>query len=325
MSDQFERELVGTALDHVTGGKKRIALLGLTPTALRVRRHLAELAPGANVLGVFDPDADPGSEGNTWSDLADKDPDLLVVCADAEKQDLLTAYRDLERSNPTAAGVVPAVVIAGTAHLAFRDAVFEEVSAPTLAPSYANGSPNTLVHLYQCLRAAAANELRGAVVEFGCFKGGTSVLLSRIVKRLGMRDCPLIAFDSFAGFPPPRSALDLYRHPRCEFTAEEEVRAYLEPHGVEVVAGDIAETYRRLDGMRLLLCFFDTDNYTPAVQALELCADQLVPGGAIVFDHYATVPDFIYTLGERMAADEVLTDRGLLHLHDTGVFVELGS
>ena len=47
--------------------------------------------------------------------------------------------------------------------------------------------------------------------------------------------------------------------------------------------------------------------------------------GAIVFDHYATVPDFIYTLGERMAADEVLTDRGLLHLHDTGVFVKLGS
>jgi hypothetical protein len=92
-----------------------------------------------------------------------------------------------------------------------------------------------------------------------------------------------------------------------------------------VVAGDIAETYKRLDGMPLLLCFFDTDNYTPAVPALELCADQLVSGGAIVFDHYATLPDFIYTLGERMAADEALADRGLLHLHDTGVFVKLGA
>jgi O-methyltransferase len=325
MSDGFERELVGAALDHVAAGRERIALLGLTPAALRVRRQLAELAPGADVLGVFDPDADPGSEGSAWSDLADKDPDLLVVCADAEKQDLLEAYRDLERSNPRATDVVPAVVIAGTAHLAFRDAEFEEVSAPTLAPSYANGSPNTLVHLFQCLQAAAANELRGAVVEFGCFKGGTSVLLSRMVKRLGLRDCPLFAFDSFAGFPPPRAALDLYRHPRCEFTAEDEVRAYLEPHGVEVVSGDIAESYTRLEGLPLLLCFFDTDNYTPARAALELCVDQLVPGGAIVFDHYATVPEFVYTLGERIAADEVLADRGLLHLHDTGVFLKLGA
>lgn len=325
MSDEFERELVGAALEHVSGGRKRIALLGLTPTALRVRRQLAELAPRAEVLGVFDPDADAGSEGSNWSDLGDKDPDLLVVCADAEKQHLLSAYRDLERSSPPGTGEIPAVVIAGTAHLAFRDPLFDEISAPTLAPSYANGSPNTLVHLYQCLQAAAANELRGAVVEFGCFKGGTSVLLSRIVKRLGLRDCPLLAFDSFAGFPPPRSALDLYRHPRCEFTAEEEVRAYLEPHGVEVVSGDIAESYKRLEGMPLLLCFFDTDNYTPALAALEHCVDQLVPGGAIVFDHYATVPDFVYTLGERMAADEVLANRGLLHLHDTGVFVKLDS
>jgi hypothetical protein len=325
MSDPFESELVSAALEHVTGGRKRIALLALNPTALRVRRQLIELAPSADMLGIFDPDVDAGFEGSNWSDLVDTEPELLVVCADAEKQHVLAAYRDLERSSPPAPGEVPVVVIAGTAHLAFRDALFEEVSAPTLAPSYANGTPNTLVHLYQCLQAAASNELRGAVVEFGCFKGGTSVLLSRIVKRLGLRDCPLLAFDSFAGFPPPRSALDLYCHPRCEFTAEEEVRAYLEPHGVEIVSGDIAESYKRLEGMSLLLCFFDTDNYTPARAALELCVDQLVPGGAIVFDHYATMPDFVYTLGERMAADEVLANRGLLHLHDTGVFVKLGA
>jgi hypothetical protein len=323
MSEEFESELIGAALEHVTAGRKRIAMLGLTPTALQVRRQLIELAPGADVLGIFDPDAVAGFEGSDWPDLIDAEPELLIVCADAEKQHLLAAYRDLERSSPPAPGGVPTVVIAGAAHLAFRDALFDEVSAPTLVPSYANGSPNTLVHLYQCLQAAAANELRGAVVEFGCFKGGTSVLLSRIVKRLGLRDSPLLAFDSFAGFPPPRSVLDLYRHPRCEFTAEEEVRAYLEPHGVEVVSGDIAESYKRLEGVPLLLCFFDTDNYTPARAALELCVDHLVPGGAIVFDHYATVPDFLYTLGERVAADEVLGNRGLLHLHDTGVFVKL--
>ena len=129
--------------------------------------------------------------------------------------------------------------------------------------------------------------------------------------------------DSWAGFPPRRSVLDLYEHPRCVFTDLEAVRAYVEPFGVKLIAGDISDTYRQLEGVPLLLAFFDTDNYSPARAALELCADQLVVGGSIVFDHVATVPDYIDTLGERMAAYEVLGARAFLHLHGTGVFTKL--
>jgi hypothetical protein len=35
------------------------------------------------------------------------------------------------------------------------------------------------------------------------------------------------------------------------------------------------------------------------------------------------VPDYIDTLGERMAAYEILSSRPLLHLHGTGVFTKL--
>ena len=90
-----------------------------------------------------------------------------------------------------------------------------------------------------------------------------------------------------------------------------------------IIAGDITETYRQLDAVPLLLAFFDTDNYSPTRAALQLCADQLVVGGSIVFDHVATVPDYIDTLGERMAAFEVLGSRTFLHLHNTGVFTKL--
>jgi O-methyltransferase len=71
-------------------------------------------------------------------------------------------------------------------------------------PSLANGYPNSLVHLYQCLANAARLGLSGAVAEFGMFKGGTTMFLSRVIKRLGA-SWPVIGFDTFGGFPPRRS------------------------------------------------------------------------------------------------------------------------
>ena len=48
-----------------------------------------------------------------------------------------------------------------------------------------------------------------------------------------------------------------------------------------------------------------------------------MPGGAIVFDHWTTTPEYIYTLGERVAARRVLASRGLLQLYGTGVWIRL--
>ena len=42
-----------------------------------------------------------------------------------------------------------------------------------------------------------------------------------------------------------------------------------------------------------------------------------------MFDHVATAADYIETLGERIAAYEVLAPRAFLHLHGTGVFTKL--
>jgi hypothetical protein len=90
------------------------------------------------------------------------------------------------------------------------------------------------------------------------------------------------------------------------------------------VPGDIFETVpARLARERVLLAFVDTDNYSGARAALTVIVRNLVPGGAIVLDHYVTTPDYVYTIGERMAATDVLHGRGLLHLHGTGVFVNV--
>jgi len=219
---------------------------------------------------------------------------------------------------------LPQVILGGLGQQEHPDPIYEDLEAPAMVPSYATGNPRTRAHLYDCLRAAAANGRDGAVVELGAFKGGTSVWLARAVAALGLEDSNVIAFDAWDGFPPRRSILDLYEHPRCVFRDLDAVRAYTEPHGVELVVGDIAETApKRLASERILLAFIDTDNYSATRAALEPIRDNLVPGGAIVFDHYFTTSDYAYTVGERIAGVEALGDSGLLQLRGTGVFVNV--
>ena len=86
-------------------------------------------------------------------------------------------------------------------HLAL--ALRRPVTAQLLVPSLTNGYPHSLVHLYQCLVNAARLGLSGAVAEFGMFKGGTTMFLSKVIERLGA-SWPVIGFDTFGGFPPRR-------------------------------------------------------------------------------------------------------------------------
>jgi len=157
------------------------------------------------------------------------------------------------------------VVLGGLGHQDARDPVFDELEAPALVTSYATGHPYTRAHLYDCLRSAAAHGRSGAVVELGAFKGGTAVWLAKAVGRLGLRDTPVIAFDAWDGFPPRRSLLDLYEHPRCVFRDLDGIRRATEPYGIELVPGDIFETApARLPREPVLLAFVDTDNYSGA-------------------------------------------------------------
>jgi O-methyltransferase len=295
---------------------ERAAILGLTPLTLRLLRDLASCGLSASVAGVYSPDQ------HTWPELSVRTAplqsltsgqyDLLVVAADAEKEDLLLA------ALPHIAGT-PKVIISGYGHLSFRDPSFHEIADGLLVPSLANGYPHTLPHLYQCLVNAARLGLRGVIAEFGMFKGGTTMFLSRLAERLGM-PWPVIGFDTFAGFPPRRSPLDMYAHPGCVYSDVQAVRRYLDQRRVEIVMGDIVDTVDRLRGEDVVLSFIDTDNFTSASAAIDVVQDATVVGGAIVFDHFTGVDRFRYTLGERIAGRRLLDDHRYFHLHGTGVF-----
>jgi O-methyltransferase len=311
--------LADTLAATTSRGRRSIALLGYTDICCELYAQLQARGCEQLIVGVYDPRRE--RQGATLGPftVASIDAagsaavDLICVCADADKEDLLRAYADL------APDPLPETVLAGSAHFEFRDPLFTALTEKKLVKSTATGSPNTLIHLFQCLRQAAVIGARGAIAEFGMYKGGTTVMLAKMAKEFGL-ESRVIGFDAFTGFPPRRSLLDLYADPVCEFTNLDEVKRYCDPYEIEIVAGDITETHRRLEGEPLILTFFDTDNYSPTRAALPLCIRQTVVGGSIVFDHVHSLDEFRYTLGERMAAHELLDESRFFHLHGTGVF-----
>ena len=289
----------------------RVAVAGRTSEAFDLEAIAKSLGHEVTYLGIFTMDAGD----KLISALGDARPDIVVIASDEGKEPLLEAV---------AAVVEPAVrlLIAGNGHFEFRDELFDRVKRDLLIPSFANGYPHSLVHIYQCLRFAAASGLQGVVAEFGMFKGGTTMLMSRFIEGLGA-DWKVYGFDTFSGFPAQRSALDMYRHPDCVYLDEAMVRRVFEGRNVEVVAGDVVETVDRLRTEDIVLAFVDTDNYTSADAIVSVIADRVVLGGSVVFDHWTGRDRHLFTIGERIAAKRLAQDDRYFNLHDTGVFLRV--
>lgn len=312
--DKFKDELA-----HRTDDTK-VAIVGRTPAALDLVQAITAMRVGHKLLGVYAAGGTasneaPLSDVRPLEQLRTDRPDLVLVASDAEKEALI------EAAMPYLAPQAK-LIIGGFQHFLFRDPLFERETANAFAPSFANGYPNSLIHIFQCLQNAARLNLQGVVAEFGMFKGGTTMLISRFVEALG-RDWKVYGFDTFDGFPSPRSPLDMYAHPDCVYMDLATVQRYFEGRNVEVVPGDVVETAKRLSNDDIVLAFVDTDNYTSAAAIMDVIADRVVPNGAIVFDHFTGRNRFLYTLGERLAGKRLLNDSRYFNLHDTGVFIRL--
>lgn len=317
MQESDFTQLITDLEKELVRGGGIVGILGLTPVTLRILAWLARRPLRRESCVVY---ADVDDAHTSLLDVSVRPlkalttdaVDVVVVASDEDKERLLESA--LSRVHGT-----PKVIVAGYGHLAFTDPLLREEQAQLLVPSLANGYPDSLVHLYQCLANSARLRLQGVVAEFGMFKGGTTVLLSRLIERLKMT-WPVIGFDTFEGFPPRRSLLDMYAHPDCAFTDLAAVRRNCAGRNIEIVPGDIVETCDRLANEDIVVTFIDTDNYTPAAAALRVVQQRTVVGGAIVFDHFTGVDRFRYTLGERFAGKILLSDARYFHLHGTGVF-----
>lgn len=292
----------------------KVAIVGWTPAAIELAADPVFLIGGAVPLGIFVPGKPTElASVKPLEALATEQPDIVVIADDVEKEALLEAV----------APMLPAktkLLIGGFSHFAFRDEIFDRVRREHFVPSFANGYQNSLVHIYQCLQNAHRQGLKGVVAEFGMFKGGTTMLISKFIEQMGA-DWKVFGFDTFDGFPPRRSALDMYTHPDCVFLDVDLVKAVFAGRNVEVVEGDVVQTVLCLRDENLVLSFVDTDNFSPASAIIRVIADRTVVGGTIIFDHWTGHDRYLDTIGERIAAKALAADERYFNLHGTGVFL----
>lgn len=307
------------ALEKILEGKKQLVIWGFTPVCVQLLSELQSMGLLDRVVGVIDSDIRRQGQAihhlavATPSEIGNLPLDVLVIASDEDKETILREFAAIDQR-------IPDVVLSGSKHYAFRDALFEEIVSSSSVRSIAGGYPLMLTHIFQSLECLVRRGCDGAVAEFGVFQGGTLAIIAKTLRRLGWKG-KIYGFDLFGEPATKRSAMDVF--PSGKYSPDyETVRRYCEPYGVELIKGDICETHKVLKGISLMFSFFDTDYYSPTRAALEMCYEQTVKGGVIAFDHYFS-DGWEDTIGERIAAKEILQKKTVFHLHGTGIFLKL--
>lgn len=247
--------------------------------------------------------------------IKDFDLDVLVVMLDKAKEECLEYFDRIDRR-------LPEVIYHGTHNFFFSDPDFHRIKKSCITKSYANGYQNSLIHIYQSLKYLCENNYQGDVVEFGVFRAGTIVFISKVLEHFGRKDVKVYGFDIFNETPRNNSVFNLYKHSKVEITDYEAVIDHCKRYGIEIIKGDICDTYKFIEDKDLMFAFFDTDVYTPTKIAIEACYPRMCKGGIFAFDHCVADDRFPDTLGEKIAAKHAFQNKKVFNLNDTGIFIK---
>jgi O-methyltransferase len=167
-----------------------------------------------------------------------------------------------------------------------------------------------------------AQDVEGALVECGVWRGGSVMAMALTLLRLGAADRDLYLFDTFAGMPQPgerdaSSPYDGYSiHRRWQRASGRwnrvsagTVRSAVEstgypPERIHLVPGLVEETLPRHAPERVALLRTDTDWYASTRHELEHPYPRLSVGGVLIVDDYG------HYAGARRAVEDYFADHG---------------
>jgi O-methyltransferase len=181
---------------------------------------------------------------------------------------------------------------------------------PEFETFYHGAEPYTLVSRDRCyilwsLARYAAN-LTGDFAECGVWKGGTALILARVLNR--HRNKQLYLFDSFQGLPKVDQEKDRWFH-EGQYSAEsaDVAKAVLGDFSeiTKIRCGWIPETFRGLEHNRYTFVHIDVDVYQSNLDCCEYFYPRMIPGGVMLFDEYA----FAAARGEKDAVDQFFADK----------------
>jgi O-methyltransferase len=189
------------------------------------------------------------------------------------------------------------------------------VGHPDFQKVYEGVEPHTLVSPERCYTlvslARHSLHLDGDFAECGVYKGGTALLLCRVLHndRLSANQGKtLYLFDSFEGLPQEKPSHDnVYRQGTFAVDSIESVKQLLSDFGnlTDFRKGWIPDTFQGLDDRRYAFAHIDVDLYQSALDCCRYFYPRLVPGGVLLFDDYG----FPAARGEKDAVDEFFADK----------------
>jgi hypothetical protein len=184
-------------------------------------------------------------------------------------------------------------------------------------------SHEKLYALILAVRHVADQDIDGALLECGVWRGGSMQAVALTLLGRGVSDRELHLFDTFAGMPAPsprdrrhdgEPAADvLARTPKTgvfwAIAGLDDVRAGMAETGYPATrthfhAGRVEETIPAAAPERIAILRLDTDWYESTRHELEHLYARVASGGVILIDDYG------YWDGARQAVDEFLARTG---------------
>lgn len=222
-------------------------------------------------------------------------------------------------------GPDPALAIRGLGDPEFREIL-------TLVRPYSMLSEERLLSLFTAARSICVDDIPGNFVECGVAAGGSSALLTWVVKRHSRRPRLVFSLDTFEGMPPPTAedhheglAADAtgWGTATCAAPVESLLgicRKLGTLDGIRPIKGLFQDTLpvHRTEFGQIAFLHMDGDWYDSTMAILRSIYDQVVPDGFVQVDDYG------HWAGCRQAFHEFEASRGLRHeltaIDSTGVW-----
>lgn len=166
-----------------------------------------------------------------------------------------------------------------------------------------------LRNVRRCIQSVLADGIPGDLIECGCWRGGTAIVMRGVLKAHGARGRTVFAADSFKGVPPPNEAEYPADAGDLNHTAEQlavsleqvqdNFRRYgLLDEGVQFLEGLFKNTLPTVADREWAVVRLDGDLYESTMDGLVNLYPKLSVGGYLIVDDYgwencrAAVEDF---------------------------------
>lgn len=170
------------------------------------------------------------------------------------------------------------------------------------AKPYTLVSPDRVWILYSL--AQQARHLPGDFWECGVYKGGTAIMLAKVIA--GAQNKRLRLFDTFEGMPETDPDRDFHRKGDFSDTSLRAVRQRVgDTPNIIYCPGLIPASFQGLENEQIAFAHVDVDIYRSVLDCCNFIYPRLARGGFLVFDDYG----FSSCPGARLAVDGFFSDK----------------